>query len=378
MRRSIFFAVVAAFCLSSTLVVAGTPLQIHHMDVGQGDGAVMITPNGKVVLFDVGKDNNSITCDRPVAYLDGLGVTKIDAIFVSHYHSDHIGCIPAVLARFPLKSTAKVYDRGGTYDTTFFTDYKAAVKTKRKTATIGQNVLIDGVAISVVAVNGKSQSDDVATTNENDLSLAVLVSYGKYREEIGGDLSGENTSNYKDVESGVVGEVGPIDVYKVHHHCSAYSSNANWLSSTKPTIAIISTGIGNSYHHPAPSCLQRLRAQNIKTVYWTELGNGGTPKNGTDVIAGNILIQVPDGGNSFSVSTTTGTGTPPTYATLLSAPIAPLTQPPGLPKFAWSSKRDIYHLASCSVVGSISPANLVRGDTAPTGKTLHNCPTGGQ
>ena len=42
-------------------------------------------------------------CTRPVSYLDQLHITKIDYVFVSHYHFDHIGCIPDVLEQFPRK-----------------------------------------------------------------------------------------------------------------------------------------------------------------------------------------------------------------------------------------------------------------------------------
>ena len=66
-------------------------------------------------------------------------------------------------------------------------------------------------------MDGKSKNGTVDTSNENDLSLSVLVSFGAFREEIGGDLSGDNTNMYQDVETPVAKDVGPIDVYKVHH-----------------------------------------------------------------------------------------------------------------------------------------------------------------
>src|SRR4051794_13148729 len=96
-------------------------LQIHYMDVGQGDGAVLISPMGEVVLFDDGVQNQ---CDKPVAYLQSIGVTKIDYHIASHYHSDHIGCAQRVLSMFPLQKAA--YDRGGSYGTGAFTSYVAA------------------------------------------------------------------------------------------------------------------------------------------------------------------------------------------------------------------------------------------------------------
>jgi competence protein ComEC len=205
-------------------------LQIHHIDMGQGDGAVLISPNGAVVLFDAGRDiAKRKDCSSEIGYLDQLGVKQIDFLFVSHYHYDHIDCIPEVLERFPLRGPA--YDRGTDQvvpTTASYRNYVEAVGAKRKTGTLGQVVTLDGVSnpvtITVLSLSGHSKAGTVTTEDENDLSLSVLVSYGGFREEIGGDLSGEETKMYQDVETPVSKSVGPLDVYKVHHHCSSHSS----------------------------------------------------------------------------------------------------------------------------------------------------------
>ena len=269
--------------------VANGKLQIRHIDMGQGDAAVLISPKGEVVLFDAGKDiANRKNCNVETDYLDQLGVKQIDYIFVSHYHTDHIGCIPAVLKQFLLKGFS--YDRGQEYNTTFYTNYVNAVTPQhRKTASLGQTITLDDgadtVTLKIVSINGTYEGGQVATDNENDLSLSVLVSFGAFREEIGGDLSGENTSDYQDIETGVAPSVGPLDVYKVHHHCSAYSTNGAWLKATEPTVAIISTGDGNVYRHPAESCLERLHDSDIQKVYWTETAPEVTLKSMTSSVA---------------------------------------------------------------------------------------------
>lgn len=77
-------------------------LQLHFMDVGQGDGAVLISPGGEVVLFDDGVRNH---CDRPVSYLQQLGITKVDYHIASHYHDDHIGLCIRSVRRIPTAKT---------------------------------------------------------------------------------------------------------------------------------------------------------------------------------------------------------------------------------------------------------------------------------
>jgi beta-lactamase superfamily II metal-dependent hydrolase len=351
-------------------------LQIHHMDVGQGDGAVLISPGGQVVVFDVGEDMKRKDCTKPLSYLDQLGIKRIDYLFVSHYHFDHIGCIPAVLEQIPLQGDA--YDRGASYPGATYSNYVTAVGNHRRTGAIGNVVTLDKnsqipVVITIVAVDGQSRNGTVQTSNENDLSLSVVVSYGSFREEIGGDLSGDNTQMYQDVETPVAPDVGTINVYKVHHHCSSHSTNDVWLSDTQPAIGIISDGNGNDYGHPTADCLERLHKHNVKT-YWTETGNGAEPEAGLDVVGGNLIVQVAPNANEFTI-TYAGSHID-TYPLAGSAPQPGTPGPPvAAPKYAWSKRSGVYHYASCRYVQNIAPENLEKGDSPPSGKTLHrSCP----
>ena len=107
------------------------------MDVGQGDGAILIAPDGETVLFDNGLLGQ---CNKPMAYLQTLGITKIDYQIISHYHADHLGCTKEVLGKFPLQHFS--LDRGGSYHSNSYDAYLAAVGTKRQTATEGQIITL--------------------------------------------------------------------------------------------------------------------------------------------------------------------------------------------------------------------------------------------
>ena len=352
-------------------------LQIHHIDMGQGDAAVLISPSGKVVIFDAGRDMSSKKdCAVQTDYLEQLGVRQIDYIFVSHLHTDHIGCIPAVLEKFPLVTAA--YDRGGQYASGYYTRYAASVGTKRKTAQLGQMVELEAnakkVTLKVVSLNGTYNGGQVSTENENDLSVAVLVSFGAFREEIGGDLSGEHTSTYEDIESGVAPSVGSLDVYKVHHHCSSHSSNGLWLKTTAPTVAIISTGDGNSYRHPTEDCLSRLHEAEISKVYWTERGAGAEPKV-NDVIAGDVSIEVEPNAQRYLVTYGSGTGTVDTYKIKAAGDITNTDARATTSRYAWSERSQFYHYSDCAAVKRISPGNLRSGNDPPPGKRPSTCIT---
>lgn len=87
MKRNLVKPVVLFLLLGAwqALGQANGKLQIHFIDVGQGDGALLISPQGEMVLFD---DGALLYCDKHVAYLHELGVKQVDYHITSHYHSD--------------------------------------------------------------------------------------------------------------------------------------------------------------------------------------------------------------------------------------------------------------------------------------------------
>jgi beta-lactamase superfamily II metal-dependent hydrolase len=363
-----FIAVLIFLSLCSiAFAQANGKLQIHFMDVGQADSTLLISPQGETVLFDNGVSGY---CDMPISYLQQLGVTKIDYHIASHYHSDHLGCTSEVLSAFPLQKAA--YDRGlaptSAKIPAFYKTYVDKVGSKRKTAVKNQTLSLDGgtVTIKFVALNGNG----ISTKNENDLSVVALITYGKFHAVMGGDLSGYNERDYRDIETSVAPLVGTVEVYKVNHHCSRYSSNPVWLETTTPKVGIISASSTkglSDYHHPTEECLDRLHNAGVK-AYWTESGTGGKPDPEWDLIAGNIVIEVEPGKDNFTVSTQSRTDTFPVWK---SASSSTTTET----HYAWSKNSTVYHYMDCSYVKNIGSTNLRTGTKPPSDKSLHSgCP----
>ena len=291
--------IAAAACLAAALsgalpTLAGAALgngrlQIHHIDVGQGDGAIIISPQGQTALIDEGVYSD---CSPVKSYLQALGVTQVDYHFASHYHADHIGCLDDLAAIGITVQTAG-WDRSYSYSSGTYSSYVSTLGTKRRTLTKGQVILLDSlsahpVAITCVDLNGAGVYS-VSGSDENPKSVVLKVSYGEFDAVFGGDLTGTSPS---DVESVIGPEVGPVEVYKVHHHGSRYSSNVNWLNATRPKIGVISCGDGNSYGHPTVDALTRLHNAKVRT-YWTETGaNVAHPDPTWDKVAhGTIVIS---------------------------------------------------------------------------------------
>jgi beta-lactamase superfamily II metal-dependent hydrolase len=352
--------------LPSVLLIAQAngKLQMHFINVGQGDAALLISPGGQTVLFDEGVASY---CDVPVEYLESLEIKSIDYMVTSHYHLDHIGCTKQILEKFPLKNMA--YDRGKTYPSTLFDDYLAAVGTKRQKANVNQSLTLDPgtdheVVITFLALNGAG----ITTSNENDLSLVSLVKFGALEIIMGGDLSGFNNSDYKDIETKLAGKVKQVEVYKVHHHCSQYSSNSTWLNTIRPRIGIINVvgEYGRGYGHPAEDCMERLHNAGVKT-YWTNSGDGIAPDAAWDIVGGDIVVEAMPGSHTFTV-TFNGSNVH-TYSDWGYDDAARDIS------YGWSRNSMLYHYLNCSEVKKIKLQNLQTGQQPPAGKTLHEgCP----
>ena len=364
LRSFRFVPILLTLWASAVLGQANGRLQIHFMNVGQGDGALLISPKGETILFDNGVLNH---CDQPLSYLQQLGVARIDYHVVSHYHADHFGCTAAVLGEFPLEKLA--YDRGGTYGSATFQHYKSAVGSKRRTATNTTVIQLDAgephpIRVKIVALN----ANGISTQNENDKSLVAVVECGEFSAVIGGDLSGYSTPSYKDIETSVASKVGRVDVYKVHHHGSDHSTNETWLQTIRPTVGVISAGVANSYGHPTAGCLERLHTAGVRT-YWTTIGKGAPPDPAFDVVCGNVVVEAQPGDTSFTV--TCSNGGVDTYSAVegASGPVA------GVAGYVWSVRSQVYHVAGCSYADNISAANRQSGLQPPDGKRLHEgCP----
>ena len=292
-------------------------LQIIHLDVGQGDGAVLISPLGQVAMFDDGPGGSGVSGLTVVQQLQALGVTHVDHHFASHYHSDHIGDIDGIINAGIVIDNG--WDRGGSYSSTYFTTYVNKLGSKRRTIVKDQVVTLDSLSahpVTITCVNLAGAG--ISTTDENSLSMVMKVSYGEFDMVFGGDLPGANSGDYKNIETTVGPQVGPVEVYKVHHHGSATSSLTDWLDATQPKIAVISVGTGNSYGHPTSSALTRLHAANVHT-YWTETGSGVAPNPTWDKVSnGQVIISATWMG--AGVDTVRGNGFADTFTNSGTAP----------------------------------------------------------
>jgi competence protein ComEC len=99
------FIALAAFALaeSSPPPPPGKPLQVYFVDVEGGQATLFVTPAGQSLLIDTGWPGNAgRDADRIVVAAKNAGVSKIDFVLLTHYHVDHAGGVPQLLARIPV------------------------------------------------------------------------------------------------------------------------------------------------------------------------------------------------------------------------------------------------------------------------------------
>lgn len=276
-------------------------LEIHVINVGQGDSYLIKSPTGTALLIDAG--NNGKGTSVVIPYLTSLGISSLDYIVATHYHSDHIGGIDEVVDGLGGISNINqaVFDRGGNYSTGTYTDYAASVTTKRKKISPGDVISLGGFSfLTCIAANGKIQNQYVYTGNdENHLSVVLRLDYCDFQMYFSGD---SGTS----IEQNLGFYAQDMDVYKVGHHGSNTASSLSFLNILLPEVSTISVG-SNGYGHPTAATITKL--VNINSyIYQTEPGNNQPPSGYGEVANGSFKIVT--NGTSYTVSGSNLTSTP--------------------------------------------------------------------
>lgn len=249
--------------LATTL--SGPALSVHFLDIGQGDAILLTSPAGKTVLIDTGPPGAGATL---WGYLDGLAIDRLDLLINTHPHSDHIGNTTELLERVPV---SRVFDSGFVHPTATYEKLLAAIEQKKiplRLVRSGQTVNLDeGITLKVIGpadpLIDKSRSD----ANAN--SVVVRVDYGEVSFMLTGDAEEETEARL--LAAGAAGL--KATVLKVAHHGSKYATHQPFLDAVSPALAVISCSADNTYGHPAPETLERLKAKGVPALVTSTLGH---------------------------------------------------------------------------------------------------------
>jgi beta-lactamase superfamily II metal-dependent hydrolase len=336
-------------------------LDIHFINTGRGDAALLILPDGTTLQFDAGDGGWPIGSPRGVApkpdgsrragewiaryarrVLEPFREAALDYALLSHLHGDHMGGFPALARHILIR---KMLDRGwpsydfpfaldGSAETAEYLAFARADSTRMERFQAGRSDQIKllrsapdypDFQVRNIAVNGEIWTGVGHATrsrfpenwqalpeqdrpNENQSSLGIRVSYGPFDFYTGGDIPGIARPGYPawhDIETPVAKAVGAVEVAAPNHHGNRDSTNAFFVATLQPRLWILQVW---SSDHPGHDVLDRMLSRRLYPGDRDVLATSMSQAN-KDVIGpmletllsdqGQIVIRVAEGGKEY-------------------------------------------------------------------------------
>jgi competence protein ComEC len=265
-------AALATLIGAAAAAVAPRPIQhprdallVEALDVGQGDSLLIITPDGRTLLVDGGGLGGGPRQSAPEfdigeevvsPALWARGIRHLDAVALSHAHSDHMGGLPGVLHNFR-PDELWVGNNPPVAPYNALLSEAASLHTRVRTLRAG-----DTLTLGVARIHALAPLPDYAPGKEpsNNDSLVLHVAYGATSALLEGDAE-------QQIERGMLAETGlESTLLKVGHHGSVSSTRPEFLARVNPQWAAISCGQHNRYGHPRTEVLEELQAAHVRTV----------------------------------------------------------------------------------------------------------------
>ncbi len=268
----------AVLVLAALVAVAPRPMDrprgamlMEAIDVGQGDSLLVITPDGKTLLVDGGgfgggpsqaPQDFDIGEEVVSPALWARGIRHLDAVALTHGHSDHMGGLPAVLRNFhPDEFWVGNNPHFAAYNALL--EEAAALHVRVRSFRAGDAFAFGGTQVNVLAPF-RNYQPEAATPMNND-SLVLHMMFGATSVMLEGDAEAP-------IEQAMLAEPGLAStLLKVGHHGSITSTRPEFLKRVAPQWAVISCGLHNRYGHPREEVLKELEDAHVRT-FRTDIG----------------------------------------------------------------------------------------------------------
>lgn len=267
MKNIIALLSIAAFAIALPAAETGStkPLKIYVVDTEGGKADLWVTPSGETLLIDAGNPGGRDT-DRILEVMKAAGVKQIDYLLLTHYHSDHVGGVQALVNRIPpikhfLDHGPTIEDGINGHQPEMVPGFQAAYakiygKSQHTVLKPGDRIPLAGLDWRIVTSAGKvittplpgggkpnpacAQAERKVDTHdpENSQSVGSVITFGRFRAVDLGDLT-------TGIEYDLMcpnNPIGRADMYFVSNHGSNNASTPEFIDGIQPRVAIFQNG----------------------------------------------------------------------------------------------------------------------------------------
>jgi competence protein ComEC len=214
-------------------------------DVGQGDALIVRSGPGQALVVDAGPDPDVID-----GCLDDAGIVAVPAVLLTHFHADHVRGLSGVLRGRSVAAVLATPVREPAEEAAAVDEVLAAAGIPLETVTAGDTRSVGAAGWRTIWPRRRIAAGSVP----NNASLVLVVTVADRRILLSGDIEPE-------AQAAVAADLQGLsfDVVKVPHHGSRYQSPLLTTWAPAP-VALISSGVGNDYGHPAPATVDAWTA----------------------------------------------------------------------------------------------------------------------
>ena len=233
---------------------------ITMLDVGQAD-SFLLEQNGITALIDFGTKS---TGEDVVKYLKKRGISRLDYVFGTHPHDDHMGGMSEILSNFEIGTIIIPKITKNTITSNWYLSLMKQIKNGKYKVVYPKNGMEFSLGNAKLKVLGPIEEPD---SNLNNYSTVIMASFGEMDVLFTGDM--ESDFEKKLLKSGTNLDA---EILKIGHHGSDTSTSNEFLNAVSPDYALISTRIGNKFDHPSESTMLKLKEKQIPVYRTDECG----------------------------------------------------------------------------------------------------------
>jgi competence protein ComEC len=298
---------------------ASRNLEIYWIDAEGGAATLIVAPSGQSMLVDTAnRAPDDRDAKRIMAAIQQAGLKKIDMLLTTHFHSDHIGAMPALAKMIPIDL---YMDHGESVEMArpavakAYKEYEELSAGKRRILKAGDRIPLKGVDIEVIMSAGQAiakalkgggaknpacadfKEHAAEPDPDNDQSVGFVLKFGKFDFIDMGDL----TWNYEQKLVCPVNLIGKVDLYQTTHHGLDRSNSPQFVWAIQPTVAVMNNGPRKG--GPASVFEVLRKSPGLEDIWQGHLALG-TPKevNTDEKMIANLEASAQCQGNLLKVS----------------------------------------------------------------------------